>query len=83
MAELNPPGEPEPAEDAPVSVRDRWWWSSVMSIVVGVVVVGFQWESLTGPRGLWANWLVAAIGLAVATSGLVRLARAYRAQTAP
>jgi len=97
MPELNQPGEPElnetelnatelnatePADDAPISVRDRWWWSSAMSIVVGAVVVGFQWDSLTGPHGLWANWLVAAIGLAVGISGLVRLGRAYRAQSA-
>jgi len=77
---LPTPREPvaEPvADDRPTALRDRWWWSPVLSIVVGLVVIGYQWEQLTGPGGISLNWVVAAIGAAVALTGVVRLVRAY------
>ena len=45
-------------------------------VVLGGVITAMQVSALrTG--GVWLNWLVAAIGTAVAVSGLVRLLRAY------
>lgn len=91
MPELNQPGEPErtapdaddaaaadDAADAPISARDRWWWSAAVRIIVGAVVVGFQWDFLVGPDAFWLNWLVAGIGLALVINGLRLLARDYR-----
>jgi hypothetical protein len=67
-------GSSEPA--APILLQDRWWWSPTLSLVLGSVIAAMQVSALrTG--GVWLNWLVAAIGAAVAVSGLVRLLRAY------
>ena len=68
------PGSSEAA--APILLQDRWWWSPTLSLVLGGVITAMQVSALrTG--GVWLNWLVAAIGTAVAISGLVRLLRAY------
>ena len=75
------PGTPSsPGSPESTALRDRWWWSPTLSIVVGAVVIGYQWEVLTGPDPLWASWVVAALGLAVAVWGAVRLLRAYRSR---
>lgn len=71
------PGAPAPAGTA---LRDRWWWSPALSIVVGLVVIGYQLEAIRGPNPLWANWAVAALGLVVAGYGALRLLRAYRSR---
>jgi len=80
MPDLNPSDQPEPIDhdaDAPTSVRDNWWWSPAVSLVIGIVVVGFQVGSLTGGGGVWLNWVVAGAGIALAASGVARLVRAY------
>ena len=80
MPEMSPPEdlEPQPSvEDGPTSLRDRWWWSPALSIVLGLAVAGYQWGPLTGSGGFWGNWLIAAIGVGVAVSGVLRLVRAY------
>lgn len=80
MPELNQPDEPEPTEsdtDAPTSVRDNWWWSPAVALVIGVVIVMLQIGPLTASGGVWLNWVVAGLGIALAASGVVRLVRAY------
>lgn len=71
VAEL---GSPDPA--APILLQDRWWWSPTLSLVLGGVITAMQVSALRN-GGVWLNWLVAAVGTAVAVSGLVRLLRAY------
>lgn len=71
VAEL---GTPDSA--APILLQDRWWWSPTLSLVLGAVITAMQVSALRN-GGVWLNWLVAAIGTAVAVSGLVRLLRAY------
>ena len=72
----------QPRKDAApsTSLRDRWWWSPTLSIVVGAVVIGYQLEAIRGPNPLWMNWVVAGLGLAVAVYGLVGLLRAHRSR---
>ena len=75
-----PPAGPASAAAGPTALRDRWWWSPTLSIVIGLVVIGYQLEPLRGPDALWGNWLVAALGAAVSVWGVVRLVRAARAR---
>ena len=70
-------GPADDADDAPTSVRDNWWWSPAFAIVIGVVVVLFQVGPITGSGGVWLNWVVAGVGIALAANGVVRLIRAY------
>ncbi len=65
---------------AGTALRDRWWWSPTLSIVIGLVVIGYQLDPLRGDNPLWGNWLVAALGAAVAVWGAVRLVRAARSR---
>lgn len=67
---------PKDADDAPISLQDRWWWSPTLSLGVGIVMVMLQVGSL-GDGGVWLNWVVAAVGAVLAVTGLVRLVRAY------
>ena len=64
-------------DNAPATVRDNWWWSPAVALVIGVVVVMLQAQSLTGSGGHLLNWVVAGLGVALAASGVVRLAREY------
>jgi len=66
----------EPGSEAPVLLQDRWWWSPTLSLVLGGVITVMQVQALLD-GGVWLNWLVAAVGTAVAAFGLVRLLRAY------
>ena len=60
------------------ALRDRWWWSPTLSIVIGLVVIGYQLDPLRGGDAVWGNWLVAGLGAALAVWGAVRLAQAAR-----
>ncbi|WP_129337132.1 hypothetical protein [Cellulomonas endophytica] len=62
------------------ALRDRWWWSATLWLVLGLAVIGYQVEPLRGTNPLWANWLVAGLGLLVAAYGGVRLVRAARSR---
>jgi amino acid transporter len=81
MSEPNPRDEPQPTEpegdDAPTSIRDNWWWSPSIGIVIGVVVVLFQVGPIRDTGGIWLNWVVAGLGIALAATSLARLVRAY------
>lgn len=70
-----------PQESRPAGLRDRWWWSSTLWLVVGGGIVAYQWPALSGEiDGFWANWAMAALGLAIAVVGAVRLHRDWRAE---
>ncbi len=76
-------GSPAPSGAAPAAgdaLRDSWWWSPTLAIVVGLVVAGYQLDSLRSPDPLWISWAVAAVGVVVALVGVVRLLRAYRSR---
>ena len=72
------PAEQHPDAAPSTGLRDRWWWSPTLSIVLGAVVIGYQLDAIRGPNPLWMNWVVAALGLAVVVHGGVRLLRAHR-----
>ena len=81
MPELSPSDEPEPTptpdDDEKTSVRDNWWWSPAFAMVAGVVVVIFQYGPISQSGGVWLNWVVAGVGVALAGYGAVRLVRSY------
>jgi hypothetical protein len=80
MPELSPSDETEPTptpDDEKTSVRDNWWWSPAFAIVAGVVVVIFQYGPISQSGGVWLNWVVAGVGIALAGYGAVRLVRSY------
>ena len=79
-----PSSGPRPAPGgsptAGTALRDSWWWSPTLMLVVGIVVAGYQLDSLRSPDPLWVSWAVAGVGVLVALIGLVRLASAYRSR---
>jgi hypothetical protein len=83
MAADPTPNEPDDGplanepDDGPIALADRWWWSSTLSLGLGIVVVVLQVQSLTSGSAVWLNWVVAALGTAAALYGLVGLLRAY------
>ncbi|WP_129337304.1 hypothetical protein [Cellulomonas endophytica] len=70
---------PDPGSGG-TALRDRWWWSPTLWLVLGLAVAGYQVEPLRGTSALWANWLIAGLGLLVAVYGAVRLVRAARSR---
>ncbi|GAA2723537.1 hypothetical protein [Cellulomonas aerilata] len=77
------PDATSPRDDAPgpgQGLRDTWWWSPTLALVVGLVVVGYQLPSLRSPEPLWISWVVAGVGAVVALVGLAQLLRAYRSR---
>lgn len=79
-ASTSPSSDPTTSPSSGTALRDRWWWSPTLSIVIGLVVIGYQLDPLRGDNPLWGNWLVALLGAAVAGWGAVRLVRAARAR---
>jgi hypothetical protein len=74
------PAAPGATTSAGDTLRDSWWWSPTLAVVVGLVVTGYQVPSLRGPDPLWISWVVAGTGVVVALVGAVRLLRAYRSR---
>lgn len=64
------------------SLDSRWWWSPTLMIVVGAVVIGYQFGAILGEGGIWLNWVMVAVAAGVAIAGLVSLKRAYAAERA-
>lgn len=70
----------EPA--ARTSLDSRWWWSAALWIVVGLGVIGYQSTAITAGDAIVLNWVMVAVGAAVAVVGLSSLKKAYDAHTA-
>lgn len=81
------PDSPDPAETPQEqsdltfagnrSLDSRWWWSSMVWIVVGLGVIAYQLGAYFGEGGMWMNAVMIAIGAGVAIAGLVQLKRAH------
>ena len=80
------PTEPDGAETLTFagnrSLDSRWWWSPALMIVVGAVVIGYQFGAIMGEGGIWLNWAMVAVGGGVSVAGLVSLRREYAAHRA-
>ncbi len=70
------PGTPSRSLDA------RWWWSSSLPVIVGLVVIGYQVSAFTDGVGTWANGAMIALGAGVALWGLAGLRRDHAARRA-
>ena len=78
---------PEPhSSDSPApasrSLDARWWWSSSLPVIVGLVVIGYQVSAFADGVGTWANGAMIALGGAVALWGLAGLRKDYAAHRA-
>jgi|GEM_PF-2559984 len=62
-----PVGDDDPAESR--SLFDRWWWQSATVVVIGFVVIGFQWEVISTGEAIAANYAMVALGLAAVALG--------------
>ena len=80
MSNSQPTGPRRPDAAPSTALRDRWWWSPTLSIVIGAVVIGYQVEAIRGPDPIWMNWVVAGLGLVVVVHGAVRLLQAHRSR---
>ena len=79
-----PAGSDEPDESLPSrsALDDRWWWSAVLWMVVGVGVIIYQSGPIRSGTEIWLNWLMVTIGAVVAGRGAVMLWAAWRAHAA-
>jgi hypothetical protein len=74
-AEQAPEQTPEEAAEAlatrPTPLTERWWWTGGSLALVGVVVIVWQWSSISAGESVWGNWAVAALGaVAVVVGGI-------------
>jgi hypothetical protein len=51
------------------SLDRRWWWSAAVQAIVGIAVIGFQWEVITGGDAIWATWVMVVIGAGLIVAG--------------
>ena len=82
-----PPAEDTPPADDPETSRSakasralagsersldrRWWWQAFIFAIVGIAIIGFQWEVLTTGQAIWATWVMIAIGAVLVVAGAV------------
>ena len=64
------------------SLDSRWWWSPALWIVVGACVIGYQSGPIRSGEAIFLNWVMVAVGAAVAVAGLISLKRAHAQQRA-
>jgi hypothetical protein len=76
------PSDEEPSTDAGVPVHERWWWTGTFRAVLGLVVVGYQWGVISTGEAQALNWVVAAVGAAVAAWGLWLVLTAWQERQA-
>ncbi|WP_372594267.1 hypothetical protein [Actinotalea sp.] len=80
-----PPDGTHPEDEAPATrsaLDDRWWWSAVLWMVVGVGVIAYQSGPIRTGTAIGLTWVLVAIGALVAARGALMLWRAWRAQQA-
>ena len=83
MSEPTTPDQQTPEPEPRRSVRDNWWWRGGLWLVAGGAIFYYQWDSITGAiEGIWANWVMAAIGLTIAVVGAWRLGKDWLVERA-
>jgi hypothetical protein len=70
---------PEPEQPQPPT-HERWWWTGTYRAVLGGAIVGYQSPVLTSGEASTWNWVLAAVGAAVAVWGLSMVWTAYRSR---
>ncbi len=61
------PATPQPGQRSPLT--DRWWWTGGSLALVGVVVIAWQWSSISTGAAFWGTWVVAALGAVAVAVG--------------
>ena len=51
------------------SLDRRWWWSAAVQAIVGIAVIGFQWEVIADGEAIWATWVMVVIGAGLIVAG--------------
>ncbi len=75
MADRSPDPTPDDAPDAAdeqggrAPLSDRWWWTGGSLALVGVVVIGWQWDVIVKGDAIVGTWVVAALGAAAVVLG--------------
>lgn len=70
--DLDAPVDVPETEEAPAPSRslfDRWWWQSASVAVIGIVVIGFQFEVISTGEAIPANWGMVVLGLGAVVLG--------------
>ncbi len=63
MADRSP--DPAPDDDAPsgpTPLTERWWWTGGALALVGMVVIGWQWDVIAKGEAIIGTWVVVALG---------------------
>jgi len=75
------PAHDDPADDdavhddvteepqGPTPLTERWWWTGAALVLVGAVVVGWQWDVIAKGDAIAATWAVVALGAAAVVVG--------------
>jgi len=75
--EANAEDSDQDSEKKPFSVADRWWWSGTFRTVIGIVIAYLQFGPISEGHSNWMNWVMVAVGAAVAVWGIYDLIRDY------
>jgi len=70
-------------DDAPPPrkpLHANWWWSGALWIVAGGAIAYYQWPVIQSGESIWANYLMAAVGIALAVVGAYRLWRDWQVE---
>ena len=73
----------QPDDDAPPPrkpLHANWWWSGALWIVAGGAIAYYQWPVIRDGGSVWANYLMGAVGIALAAVGAYRLWRDWQAE---
>lgn len=67
MADRSPDRTPDPVPDddapsGPTPLTERWWWTGGALALVGVVVIGWQWDVIVKGEAIVGTWVVVALG---------------------
>lgn len=62
---------PAPAPGGRTPLTDRWWWTGGALALVGVVVIAWQWPTISAGEAIVATWVVVALGLGAVGLGAI------------